>query len=111
MWKRAKRIGLLLIFGIVVVSAGAVIFVQTSAFQQWLLRRIETAASAAGFRFSAGRLNLNIWRLQAAIDKIALDDSRTATVRIDRLFIKIPWNVVQGGVINITDLEADGVDV
>jgi hypothetical protein len=55
-----KRLGVV-IFAPILLS---LVLLQTSAFQQFLLRRISNFATAAGIEFSARRLDLNLWDLQ-----------------------------------------------
>jgi outer membrane protein assembly factor BamA/autotransporter translocation and assembly factor TamB len=111
MWKLVKRVGLLLLAVGIVLAGGALVVVQTSAFQQWLLRRVEKAAASAGFQLTAEGLELSIWRLQASLQRVAWDDGKTIRVKIDRLFIDVPGSVIRGDLTRITALEADGVAI
>src|SRR5262245_8506223 len=111
MWKRVKRIGLLLMIGGLLVGGGALIVVQTSLFQQWLLRRIVERAGVAGCPISAERLEVDIWRLRASLDGIAYNDGKNTNVRVAHLFVDIPWDAFRGDVIRITRLEVDGVSL
>src|SRR5262245_11129381 len=109
MWKRVKRIGLLLLIGGLVVGGCVLILVQTSTFQQWLLRRIVERAEGAGYPVSAQRLDVDVWRLRASLDGLAYNDGKNTNLRIARLIVEGAWNAFRGDVITITRLEADGV--
>jgi outer membrane protein assembly factor BamA/autotransporter translocation and assembly factor TamB len=111
MWKRVKRIGLLLMIGSVVLGAGALVVVQTGAFQQWLLRRIEERARLAGYRVSAQRLDIDIWNLRGSLQGLSYDDGITTKITADRLSLDIPWSAFREDVLRITSVEADGVAV
>src|SRR5438093_1914239 len=111
MWKRAKRIGLVLLAAGFGLGAAALIVIETSGFQQWLLRRLENVAGAAGYRLTAKRLDLNIWKLQASLEGVVYDDGKGTRVTVDRFFVDIPRNAFRGNLDEITDLEADGVSI
>jgi outer membrane protein assembly factor BamA/autotransporter translocation and assembly factor TamB len=102
MWKHVKRIGLLLIFVGVGVTAVVWIALQTSTFQQWLLRRTPVQAQ---------RLSLDIWNLRATLDGLNYDDDSGTSITASRVSIDIPWDGLRGDVIRITNLVAEGVTI
>jgi len=111
MWKRVKRIGLLLIIGGVLLGGGALLVVQSDSFQQWLLRRIEERAVAAGYHVSAQHLRLDIWNLRASVEGLTYEDGPATKVTLRRATIDIPWDAFRGDVIRITSLDADGLGI
>src|SRR5262245_34142665 len=108
MWKRVKRIGLLLMTGSVVLVVGLLILCQSSSFHQWLLQRIEREARDAGYQLSAQRLDFDIQHLKVSLDGLIFSDEGT-NVSVARLAVDIPWNAFRGDIVKITSVEADGV--
>src|SRR5262245_15635339 len=111
MWRRAKWIGLFLVLAIVVVAAGLLALIQTSTFQQWLLRHAEKMARDAGYSFSAKRLDLDIWKPRAILQGIVFDDGTSTHISVDELFIGIPWDAFRGNTIRVDSLVADGISI
>ena len=92
-------------------STAPLILLETSAFQQWLLQRASNFASAAGIEFSAKKLDLNLWNLQATLEGISYDDKKGTRVVANRLAIDVPWNAFSSDVYVINSLEADGLAI
>src|SRR5439155_25663746 len=111
MWRRAKRIAFLLISIIFVLAAGALILVQTSVFQQWLLRQAEKIAEKSGHPFTARNLDVDIWRLRASLVRVVYDDHKGTRVSVDRVVAEIPWEGFRGSVIRIRNVQAAGVSI
>ncbi len=91
---------------LVVLIVLPLLLIQTSAVQQWGLRRIERMARAAGISFSAKHWRLDVFRLQAVLDDVTYSDA-TVQARAARIAIDLPWSVLTSPVKVITDLQVD----
>src|SRR5262245_42572071 len=108
MWKRRAIKGLIVCIALLM----AVLFVfQTSTFQQWVLRKVETFARTAGFPFSARNVDIDWWALQASFDGFVYDDQKGTRITADRISIALPWNAFNTEVILVSNLEAQGVTI
>src|SRR4051812_36055443 len=109
----SMRVGRLFLWvGIIVVAAsGALfIFIHSSSFQQWSLRRLENIARAGGIEFSAQHLYFDPYKLQATLDGVVYVEDGTS-LRASRLSIDLPWNVFTSTVKEITSLEVDNLEI
>src|SRR5438093_5539640 len=111
MWRRAKRIGFWLAGVTLLAAAGVLMLVQTSVFQQWLLRQAEKYAAESGHPFTARALDIDIWRLRASLEAIVYDDNNGTRVAVDRLIAEIPWDIFKQSIIRIRSIEATAVSI
>src|SRR5262249_53076908 len=57
------------------------------------------------------RLHLSVWRLQASLEQINLDDGKTVSAHADRVFVALPWNALRGDVVKIKRLDLEGLAI
>src|SRR5687767_10843833 len=105
MRKRATWIGL----SLVILTGLLLILLETSFFQQWLLRRVENVATTSGYSLSAGHLDLDLWDLEGTLHNITFDDKKGTRITADRVAFDLPWNVVNAATIVVNNLEIDGL--
>jgi len=89
---------------------GGVILIHLSPVQQFLLRRAENFGRAAGYPFTARRIQLRPFELEMSLEGFAYDNLGVK-VEIDRVRLDIPWNVYTSKGISIKTFDADGVRV
>ncbi len=87
---------------------GGAILIHLSPVQQFLLRRAENIGRAAGYPFTAQRIQLRPFALEMSLDGFAYDNLGVK-IEIDRVTLDVPWNVYTSKGISIKALEADGV--
>jgi len=107
MRKRAIRIGLSLV-GLIVLL---LILLETSFFQQWVLRRVQNVVSTAGYSLTADRLALRLWDLQGTLYNVTFDDRQGTRITADRLTVDAPWNAWNAAIITINSVDAEGVTI
>src|SRR5262245_6913597 len=101
MSKRARRAAAVIVAFVLLLVVGALVFLQSAVFHQWVLQRIQKAATDAGYAFTAERLDLDLWNLQATLTRAAYDDGNGTRVSFERAFLQIPWDAFRSDVIQI----------
>lgn len=106
---RIRRIWKWLAIPAVLIPVILLILLQTRPGQQWLLRRAENMAAAAGVPFTARNLALDLWNLRASLEDISLDMTAASGVSVTarRLAVDVPWSILRADVYEITNLEID----
>jgi outer membrane protein assembly factor BamA len=95
---------------IVLLLVGSAVLIHTDSFQQFILRRAEQMARAAGYGFTARHVRLRPFELKASLSGF-LYDNRGVRVEIDELMIDFPWSVYRSDGIVMNSLDADGMRV
>src|SRR5215218_5028753 len=89
---------------------GGVILIHLSPVQQFLLRRAENFGRAAGYPFTAKRIQLKPFDLEMSLDGFVYDNLGVK-IEIDKVTLDVPWNVYTSKGVSIKTLDADGVRV
>ena len=105
-WKLARWI----VCGILLLLVSAAILVHTSPVQQLLLRQAEVMARAAGYPFTAKRVQLRPFDFNVSLSGF-LYDTRGVRVEIDKLTVDFPWSIYRSDGIVMDSLDAEGVRV
>jgi outer membrane protein assembly factor BamA/autotransporter translocation and assembly factor TamB len=106
-WRKvAKRAGI----SVLVLTVLLVVLIHTARVQQFLLRRAENFARAAGYPFTAEEVRLKPFALEMSLHGFAYDKDGIK-VDIDQLTLDVPWNPYTAKGISIKSLEADGVRI
>ena len=106
-WRRLARWTALII---VLLLAGAAVLIHTDRFQQFILRRAEQMAKAAGYGFTARHVQLRPFELKVFLSGF-LYDNRGVRVEIDELAVDFPWTIYRSDGIVMDSLDANGMRV
>jgi len=110
-WKRLKRIAAWTVVALLLLIGVLLVVIQTSTFQQWILRRAESFAKSAGITVTAQRLDLDIWNLRATLDGFDYNDGKGTRAAIRRISIAVPLQSWNADPIVINDLQVEGLQV
>ena len=107
MW---RRLTLWIVCTIFLLVAIAAILINTDPVQQFVLRRAEDFARAAGYSFTAKHLGFDPFNLEFSLSGF-LYDNRGVRVEVDELTVGVPWNIYNADGIVLNSLSADVVRI
>jgi outer membrane protein assembly factor BamA/autotransporter translocation and assembly factor TamB len=95
---------------IFLLIATAAVLVHTEAGQQFVLRRAEEMATAAGYPFTATHLRFRLADLEFSLSGFIYDE-RGVRIEADQLAVDIPWNIYNANGIVLNSLRAAGLRI
>ncbi|HZI50944.1 MAG TPA: translocation/assembly module TamB domain-containing protein [Terriglobia bacterium] len=106
-WRRFVRWTAAILLLLVVSAIG---LIHTSPVQQFVLRRIEGIARAAGYPFTATRVQFRLFDLEFSLSGFVYDN-RGIRVEADSLVVDVPWDIYRREGIALNSLLLDGLRI